>query len=180
MNPDGTGTVRKHYCLGRISHELVEVMPDQRTVLMGDDATNGGAFMFIADKAADLSAGTLYVGKWTQTSGTGPGAATLGWIKLGSATSAEIKALVDGGIEAADIMDVRTADPLDAGYTKIPYSGKFNWVKVKPGMEKAAAFLETHRYAALKGGSMGFTEWEGTTVNARTRSRTSPCRGSSR
>ena len=166
VNPDGTGTIRKHYCVGRISHELVQVAPDQRTVLMGDDATNGGAFMFIADKAADLSSGTLYVGKWNQTSGTGPGAATLSWIKLGSATSAEIKALVDGGIKSADIMDVKTADPNDASYTKIPYGGKFNWVKVKPGMEKAAAFLETHRYAALKGGSMGFTKWEGTTVNA--------------
>ncbi|MDT7768806.1 MAG: uncharacterized protein QOI30_1814, partial [Mycobacterium sp.] len=33
-------------------------------------------------------------------------------------------------------------------------------------MEKAAAFLETHRYAALVGGSMGFTKLEGTTVNA--------------
>ncbi|ATB58409.1 Protein of unknown function DUF839 [Xanthomonas citri pv. fuscans] len=60
MHPDGTGSVRKHYCLGRISHELVQVMPDQRTVLMGDDATNGGLFMFIADRKADLSAGTLY------------------------------------------------------------------------------------------------------------------------
>ena len=165
VNPDGTGTIKKHYCLGRISHELVCVAPDQRTVLMGDDATNGGAFMFIADKAADLSSGTLYVAKWTQTSGTGPGAATLSWIKLGSATSAEIKALVDGGIKSTDIMDVKTADPNDASYTKIPYGGKFNWVKVKPGMEKAAAFLETHRYAALKGGSLGFTKWEGTTIN---------------
>ena len=63
VNADGTGTVQKHYCLGRISHELVQVMPDNRTVLMGDDATNGGCFMFVADKAADLSAGTLYVGK---------------------------------------------------------------------------------------------------------------------
>jgi hypothetical protein len=34
-----------------------------------------------------------------------------------------------------------------------------------PGMEKAAAFLETHRYANLKGASMGFTKMEGTTVN---------------
>jgi hypothetical protein len=34
-----------------------------------------------------------------------------------------------------------------------------------PGMDKAAAFLETHRYAYLKGGSMGFTKMEGTTVN---------------
>jgi hypothetical protein len=34
-------------------------------------------------------------------------------------------------------------------------------------MEKAAAFLETHRYAALMGGSMVFTKMEGTTVNAK-------------
>jgi hypothetical protein len=166
VNPDGTGTIRKHYCLGRISHELVQVAPDQRTVLMGDDSTNGGAFMFIADMAGDLSAGTLYVAKWNQTSGTGPGAATLTWIKLGHATSAEIKALVDGGITAAQIMDVKKTDPADASYTKIPYQGSFNWVKLMPGMDKAAAFLETHRYAALKGGSLGFTKWEGTTINA--------------
>jgi secreted PhoX family phosphatase len=74
---------------------------------------------------------------------------------------------VDGGIKAADIMDVKTTDPLDATYTKIPFAGKSNWVKLKPGMEKAAAFLETHRYAALKGGSLGFTKMEGTTVNAK-------------
>ena len=40
----------KHYCLGRISHELIHVMPDNRTALMGDDYTNGGFFMFVADK----------------------------------------------------------------------------------------------------------------------------------
>ena len=167
VNPDGTGSIKKHYCMGRISHELVQVMPDERTVLMGDDWTNGGAFMFIADQARDLSSGTLYVAKWSQTSGTGPGAATLSWIKLGSATSAEIRALVNSGIKASDIMDVKTSDPADATYTKIAYAGKFNWIKVKPGMEKAAMFLETHRYAALMGGSMGFTKWEGTTLNAK-------------
>ncbi|GAB3249813.1 PhoX family protein [Chitinimonas naiadis] len=166
VNPDGTGSIKKHYCMGRISHELVQVMPDKRTALMGDDATNGGLFMFVADKETDLSSGTLYVAKWTQTSGTGPGAGNLSWIKLGSATSAEIKALADT-LKAADIMDIKTSDPADASYTKIPFSGKFNWVRVKPGMEKAAAFLETHRYAALMGGSMGFTKMEGTTVNAK-------------
>ncbi|CAM3347316.1 PhoX family protein [Cupriavidus taiwanensis] len=165
VHPDGTGTIRKHYCLGRISHELVQVMPDERTVLMGDDATNGGLFLFIADQARDLSAGTLYVAKWHQTSGTGPGSATLSWIRLGHATSAEVRALVDGGIRLADIMDVKTADPADASYTRILYNGKPNWVKLVPGMEKAAAFLETHRYAALVGGSLGFTKMEGTTVN---------------
>ncbi|WP_323122182.1 PhoX family protein [Burkholderia alba] len=166
VNPDGTGSVRKHYCLGRISHELIQVMPDQRTVMMGDDATNGGLFMFIADKAADLSAGTLYVGKWTQTSSAGAGAATLGWIRIGHATSADIEALANR-LKASDIMDVATADPADPAFTKIHFGGKFNWVRVKPGMEQAAAFLETHRYAALAGGSMAFTKLEGTTVNAK-------------
>ncbi len=166
VHPDGTGSIRKHYCQGRISHELVQVMPDERTVLMGDDATSGGLFMFVADRKRDLSAGTLYVAKWTQTSGVGPGAGDIGWIKLGHATSDEIKALADT-LTAADILDVKTSDPSDASYTRIAYNGKFQWVKFMPGMEKAAAFLETHRYAAFKGASMGFTKMEGTTVNAR-------------
>ncbi|MGP3372622.1 alkaline phosphatase PhoX, partial [Escherichia coli] len=68
VNKDGTGSIKKHYCMGRLSHELVQVMPDERTVIMGDDATNSGLFMFIADKARDLSSGTLYVAKWHQTS----------------------------------------------------------------------------------------------------------------
>ncbi len=168
VRPDGTGSIVKHYCLGRISRELVQVMPDRRTVLMGDDATNGGLFVFVADKAADLSAGTLYVAKWRQTSGAGPGSATLAWIRLGSATSAEIEALADT-LQAGDIFDVKTADPLDASYTRIPYAGRFNWVRLRPGMDKAAAFLETHRYAAYKGGSLGFSKMEGTTVNVRDR-----------
>ncbi|HEY1127918.1 MAG TPA: alkaline phosphatase PhoX [Roseateles sp.] len=168
VNPDGTGTIKKHYCLGRISHELIQVMPDNRTAIMGDDATNGGFFMFVADKEKDLSAGTLYVAKF----GTGfsldttAAGAAITWIKLGSASSAEIKTLADT-LKATDIMDVATTDPADASYTKIWFSGKVQWVRVKAGMDKAAAFLETHRYAALKGGSMAFTKMEGTTVNVK-------------
>lgn len=174
VNPDGTGTIKKHYCMGRISHELVEVMPDQRTVLMGDDATNSAYFMFIADKAADLSAGTLYVAKvGTAANASSPAfsidptaaAAQMSWIKLGHATSTEIRALVDGGIKPADIMDVRSADPADASFKKVFANGKTEWVKVVAGQEKAAAFLETHRYAALLGASTCFTKMEGTTVN---------------
>jgi hypothetical protein len=166
VNPDGTGSIKKHYCMGRISHELVQVMPDERTALMGDDATNGGLFMFVADKAQDLSSGTLYVAKWAQKTTDNGGSADLSWIKLGKATSAEIKALADQ-LKAADIVSAKTSDPADASYTKIAFSGKSNWVKFTPGQEKAAAFLETHRYAAFKGGSMGFTKMEGTTVNAK-------------
>ncbi|MFT7116366.1 MAG: secreted PhoX family phosphatase [Rhodoferax sp.] len=166
VQPDGSGSIVKHFCMGRISHELVQVMPDQRTVLMGDDATNGGLFMFIADKAAHLSAGTLYAAKWTQTSNVGPGSANLSWIKLGHANSKEIEALANK-IKPQDIMDVKTADPKDASYKHIRYAGKDNWIKLMLGMEKAAAFLETHRYAAYVGASLGFTKMEGTTVNAK-------------
>jgi len=62
-------------------------------------------------------------------------------------------------------MDVATVDPVDTTYTKVFVDGKANWVRVKSGMEKAAAFLETHRYANVVGASMGFTKLEGTTVN---------------
>lgn len=166
VNIDGTASIKKHYCLGRISHELVQVMPDNRTVIMGDDATNSGYFVFVADKEKDLSAGSLYVAKVGAGFSLDPSAAAapLSWIKLGSATSADIKKLAMT-LKATDIMDVKTADPLDVTYTKVAANGRTEWLKLMPGMAKAAAFLETHRYAALVGASMGFTKMEGTTVN---------------
>jgi hypothetical protein len=168
VNADGTGTLVKHYCLGRISHELVEVMPDRRTVLMGDDYTNSGIFLFIADKEEDLSSGTLYVAKLGDGFSIDPkdAGAKLDWIKLGHATSDEIKKLANS-LKPSDIMTVLKADPNDPSFTKIYYDGTANWVKLNPGMEKAAAFLETHRYAYLMGGSMGFSKMEGTTANIR-------------
>ncbi len=170
VNPDGTGTCKKHYCLGRISHELIQVMPDQRTCLMGNDATNAGIFMFVADKEKDLSSGTLYAAKMSQTSTTTSplGDFNVSWIKLGSATSLEIQSMVRNNIKLSDFMDVQTKDPADTTYTKIMYNGTTNWVKMKSDSalaHKAAAFLETQRYAALLGASMAFTKNEGTTVN---------------
>ena len=165
VNKDGSGSIIKHFCMGRISHELVHVMPDNRTVIMGDDYTNGGFFMFSADVAKDLSAGKLYVAKYVSElteSSTGQ----IKWIELGHATSQEIEKMVNiDNIQPSDIMESLTTNPNDASYTEIILAKKKLWVKVKPGMEKAAAFLETHRYAALKGGSMAFTKMEGTTIN---------------
>ena len=166
VNPDGTASIKKHYCLGRVARELVQVMPDNKTVLMGDDGTNTGLFMFIADKEKDLSSGTLYVAKWAQTSATAGGAATLSWIKLGSTSSDSIKTLADT-LKASDIVTVVTVDPVDASYTKIAFNGKTEWVKFTAGKEIAAAFLETHRYAAVMGGSLEFTKMEGVTLNAK-------------
>lgn len=166
VNVDGTGSIKKHYCLGRISHELVQVMPDNRTVFMGDDATNSGYFVFVADKEKDLSSGTLYVAKVGTGFSLDPAAAAapLTWVRLGSATSAEIRTLATT-LKPTDIMDVRTVDPADSSYRKVAANGRTEWIRIVPGMEKAAAFLETHRYASLVGASMGFTKMEGTTVN---------------
>ncbi len=169
VNPDGTGFVKKHYNLGRISHELIQMMPDERTALMGDDTTNGGLFMFVADKPRDLSSGHLYVAKVKQTSakGMGTGEFTTQWIHLGHATSSEIEAMANT-FKPEDIMSVKYQDPKDPSYTKIYFGGKPNWVKLNSKnkhAEKAAAFLETHRYAALKGASMAFSKMEGTTIN---------------
>jgi len=169
VNADGTGSIKKHYCMGRISHELVQVMPDNRTALMGDDATNSGYFVFVADKEKDLSSGTLYVAKVGAGFSIDPqatAAAPLTWIKMGSATSAEIETLANT-LKPTDIMTVASKDPSDASYTKIVANGKTEWIKLNAGMEKAAAFLETHRYAAYLGASLGFTKMEGTTVNAK-------------
>ena len=168
VQPDGTASIKKHYCLGRISHELVQVMPDQRTVLMGDDHTNGGLFMFVADREKDLSSGSLYVAKLGAGFSVDPNAAgaPITWIKLGHASSAEIEALADS-VAPASILSVLLSDPADPSYSRVQLNGVANWVKLKPGMAQAAAFLETHRYAGLVGASMGFTKLEGTTLNAK-------------
>jgi secreted PhoX family phosphatase len=122
--------------------------------------------MFVADKEKNLSAGTLYVGKLGAGFSINPAdaGAKVSWIKLGHATSAEIEKMADT-LKPNDIMTVLKTDPKDASFTKVFYNGTANWIKVKPGMEKAAAFLETHRYAALMGGTMEFTKFEGVTVN---------------
>ncbi|HWT70938.1 MAG TPA: alkaline phosphatase PhoX [Oxalicibacterium sp.] len=166
VHPDGSASISKHYCLGRISHELIQVMPDQRTVLMGDDYTNGGLFMFVADRERDLSSGTLYVARLGAGFSLDPAAhgAPLQWIRLGHASSDEIERLADT-LKPSDIMSASKVDPKAPSYTKMYVDGQANWVRLKPGMEKAAAFLETHRYANLVGASMAFTKMEGTTVN---------------
>ena len=159
---DGSTDIVKHYALGRIARELAEVMPDQRTVYMGDDGKNTGLFMFIADRKRDLSSGKLYAGKWTQTDAANGGAAELTWILLGSANDHEIKEMVDADqIKFSDIFDFSNTDPADSSYRYInTYMGE-EWLRLKPGMEKAAAFLETRRYAAYLGATTEFSKMEG-------------------
>ena len=82
---DGTYEVKKHYNLGRMAFELPLVMPDQKTVYLTDDGDNVMFGMFKADRPADLTCGTLYGAKVTQTSDVLGGTFDIDWISLGHA-----------------------------------------------------------------------------------------------
>ncbi|MEA2099962.1 MAG: choice-of-anchor I family protein [Campylobacterota bacterium] len=176
IDSNGAAVYTKHYSLGRMSHELSYVMPDRKTVYMSDDGTNVGLFMFVADKAEDLSAGTIYAAKWIQKDGANGGDADLSWIKLGHSSNAEIKAILDADnnvntndaplftdiFETAQVADDNSCP---TGFTSVNTSAYQECLKVKTGQETAAAFLETRRYAALMGATTEFRKEEGITYS---------------
>ncbi|WP_153043014.1 Ig-like domain-containing protein [Neobacillus mesonae] len=167
VKKNGKVKVDKHYSMGRFSHELMKMMPDNRTAYFGDDGGNTGLFMYVADKAENLTAGTLYAAKFNQTGTENGGSGKLDWIKLGHGTDKEIKQLIDNGIKFSDIFE--TSETPQEGFKAIKqYSyGKTEYIKLKPGMEKAAAFLESRRYAAYLGATTEFNKMEGVTYNAK-------------
>jgi secreted PhoX family phosphatase len=149
----------KHFSMGRAAWELAYVMPDEKTAYLSDDGTNVGFFMYVADTAKDLSAGTLYAAKWIQTSSLNGGGADLIWIKLGHATDAELKTIVSTEPKFSDIFTTGTvtADACDTGFTFVNTATGKECLKLNSGKEKEAAFLETRRYAAMLGAT---TEWK--------------------
>ena len=160
VDKNGKTTVVKHYAPGRYAREMIELASDHRTHIGGDDGKNTGLFMFVADAPKDLSAGSLYAARVTQTSAANGGSYDLRWIRLGHATNDEIQAMVDGGIRFSHIFDVSLTDPGDPSYTKVTTYMGTEWLRLKPGMEKAAAFLESRRYAALLGATTEFSKME--------------------
>ena len=177
---NGKSTVEKWYTLGRLSREKAQFMGDSRTAIQGDDGTYTMMSMFVADKAGDLSKGTLYAAKWNQISpdGTDGGKANLSWIKLGHARNDQIKAAVKAGIKFSDMFDVSTAGGAtpEAGFTRIKHGhevatvedlrlkqGSFNGISIAT----LAAFLETRRYAAMLGATVEFEKFEGVAYNAK-------------
>ncbi|MGD2117901.1 MAG: DUF839 domain-containing protein [Chromatiales bacterium] len=157
--------VTKHYSMGRVAIELAYVMPNQKTVYISDDGSRVGLFRYEADNAGDLTSGTLYAAKWNQTSPYYPkdtrvpaedrdgGQADITWVELGHATDQEVRDIIDSGVTFEKIFDEDVA-----GCTVIQNrDASSECLKIKPGMDKAAAFLETSRYAGLVGAT---TEWE--------------------
>jgi len=168
-NEAGDDTYTKHYSMGRFSHELAYVMPDSKTAYMADDGTNDGFYMYIADVAGNLTAGTLYAAKWNQTNSVGAGAANIKWVKLGHATDAELKTIVNSKPLFTDIFDTETPTASNtcptAGFKHINTEAGLECLKVKSGKEKEAAFLETRRFAAYMGATTEFRKFEGITYN---------------
>jgi len=170
VKEDGSTAVTKHYNLGRATWEMGKIMPDGKTVYFGDDGDHVALFMFVADTANDLLAGTLYAARWQQESAENGGRGKLGWIRLGHATHAEIKTLIDTNITFEDIFEYTTAEQNaeweKAGYKRIRagHSGD-EYLKLKQGKEQAAAFLEPRRYAAILGATTEFNKMEGIAVD---------------
>jgi len=170
VKADGSTEVVKHYSMGRATWELARIMPDSRTAFFGDDGNHVGLFMYVADEAEDLSAGTLYAARWNQVSSEGGGAATLDWVKLGHGTDEEIKEIIDSGVVFEDIFDATTAEATpdwkEQGFRMVRagHSGD-EILRLKSRMKKAAAFLEPRRYAAYLGATTDFNKMEGVDVD---------------
>jgi secreted PhoX family phosphatase len=168
-----TPTAVKHYSMGRFNHELAYVMPDEKTVYLTDDGTNGTFFKFIANTAQDLTEGTLYAAKWTQTSDvdSSGGSATISWVNLGSATNSEIKTAVDSNTTFSDIFTSATPSgdgTCEDGYYLSTYGNdrsSGNCLKINSGYETIASRLESGRYASMMGATSEFTKMEGFTFN---------------
>ncbi len=167
VDNQGKPSVVKHYATGRFAREMLEMATDKRTAINGDDGKNTGLFMFVADNSADLSAGSLYAAKLTQLNANNGGSYRLQWIKLGQATDAEIQALVNKGIKFTDIFEVSNTDPNNNDFKKVVTYNGTEWLRLKPGMDKAAAFLETRRFAAYKGATTEFSKMEYIAFNQR-------------
>lgn len=166
-----TYTYKKHFSMGRGAWEMAYVMPDEKTAYLSDDGTNVGFYMYVADTAKDLSAGTLYAAKWVQTSAvnTNGGSADLEWIKLGHSDDATLKAIVAAEPKFSDLFDMEDANSTyecpTAGFKAINTATGLECLKVKAGKETQAAFLETRRYAALLGATTEFRKEEGITFD---------------
>jgi hypothetical protein len=169
IKADGSTGVVKHYAMSRGTWEVAKLMPDGRTAYLGDDGAYVQMTMFVADKYGDLSAGTIYTAKWNQTSDQNGGSADMSWIRLGHGTDAEIKALAET-LTFNDIFNAvaPSEGQCPAGYKRVRAgSASDECLALKPGMEKAAAFLETRRYTALLGGTTEWTKMEGIAVNGK-------------
>ncbi len=169
INADGTPNYTKHYSMGRFSHELAYVMPDSKTVYMSDDGTNVGLFMFVASRAKDLSAGTLYAAKVLQNSAKDGGDFSLSWINLGYTTDEKVRTAVASMPKFSTFFEIAKVDEnsnCPIGFKSINTSAYHECLKLKDGVDEVVVSrVETRRYAAYMGATTEFRKEEGITFN---------------
>ena len=169
---DGTTKSSKHYVTGKYTPELALMMPDGKTVYMSDDGTAKGLWKFVSDDhITEFKAeweGTLYAAKVVQRSGRHGGVFDVSWIELGHAKDSEIDAMIKSKMKVTDIFDIAKPDEngICATGTKVYEDSILECLTLKAGQEKAAAFLETRKYAAYKGATIEFRKEEGLTYDA--------------
>ncbi|MCS7206304.1 MAG: DUF839 domain-containing protein [Leptospiraceae bacterium] len=125
--------------------------------------------------------GTLYAARLTQTDGNGGGSFDINWIELGRGCDQEVKAIIDKKPKLSDIFQVAAASGgnCPAGYTFIREDelgdgqGYEYCLNLRVGslrsplfandaeVRKAAAFLETRKYARYLGATIEFEKGEG-------------------
>jgi len=161
-DPAGTASPEKHFTLGRFSHENSVVMPDMRTVYLSDDGTNVVFYKFVADRAGDLSSGTLYAARMKQLADAGTPAAEaafqISWIELAHGNNAEIERWIRSfdGITQDDYADGKTSYISDEDVAA--------WAAGEAADDRVA-FLESRKAAAAKGATAEFRKMEGVNIN---------------
>ncbi|MEA2047898.1 MAG: DUF839 domain-containing protein [Campylobacterota bacterium] len=168
---DGTTNSTKHYVTGKYTPELAVMMPDAKTLYMSDDGTAKGLWKFVSDeKIRSFKAeweGTLFVAKAVQVSSENGGMFNLSWIELGHAKDSEIEAMIQSKMKLTDIFEI--SKPNEEGICmrgkKIYEDGKSECLRLKKGQERAAAFLESRKFAAYKGATVEFRKEEGITYD---------------
>ncbi len=185
----------KHYSMGRFEHEIAIVMPDQRTVYLSQDDTNGVLYKYVADKAADLSSGTLYAAKLTQDAGSADPATTgfaIEWVELANGSDAQIEIWIAqyDDIDHSDYVEGKSSYLTDAdaiawanGDSQFPsydsiyepatnagFSGANTYggaVTAGKPMDNRVAFLESRKAARAKGATAEWRKFEGIYINAK-------------
>lgn len=169
----------KHYTLGRYEHENSVVMPDQKTVYLSQDDTNGVLFKFVADNAGDLSSGTLYAAKLTQDAGTEPLTTgfSIAWIEMGSGNNTQIESwiaeydaispsdYVEGQSNYMTVADVEAWRAGAATYPTVANGG--GSVTAGKAMDNRAVFLESRQAAKQMGATAEWRKLEGISINAK-------------
>uniref|UniRef100_UPI00261BA262 alkaline phosphatase PhoX n=1 Tax=Sulfurihydrogenibium sp. TaxID=2053621 RepID=UPI00261BA262 len=174
---NGQWKVAKHYVTGKYTPELAVVMPDKKTLYMSDDGSDKGLYKLVLDNPQnsfnDNWCGTLYAAKVKQLSADNGGTFDVSWIELGKGCDKDIKTIIDKKPLLTDIFDLENPTSCPADYKLIKEDGIQECLRLKTGsnrsskfatddeVKKAAAFLETRKYAAYLGASIEFRKGEG-------------------